>query len=269
MSFEKVLEELPSVVEQFREENEIKLYTIIKDDIFRLLNKYCIIIYYPLEDESNWGFRTKRFVNGKLEDFVFINTARTLAEQVFIAAHELGHVWDVNSKLAEIAPESKNLTAKEEEDIIDRFAAELLMPPQRFKGSFMENIMILGLNTKVIRIEDLIRVMVLLMRDYMVPYESVRRRLLETKLLSESTGKTLEENEERVSTIVKAVSNDLNIFIDRPTKKKAIPGLRALMEKIEKDKLLDAYTISKIKTDFDLSSINEFKDTVNISDGDM
>lgn len=166
MSFEKVLEELPSVVEQFREENEIKLHTIIKDDIFRLLNKYCIIIYYPLEDESNWGFRTKRFVNGKLEDFVFINTARTLAEQVFIAAHELGHVWDVNSKLADIAPESKNLTAKEEEDIIDRFAAELLMPPQRFKGSFMENIMLLGLNTKVIRIEDLIRVMVLLLGDF-------------------------------------------------------------------------------------------------------
>ena len=58
------------------------------------------------------------------------------------------------------------------------------------------------------------------------------------------------------SKIVKAVSNDLNIFIDRPTKKKAIPGLRALMEIIEKDNLLDAYTISKIKSDFDLTKHN-------------
>lgn len=269
MSLEHVLEKLPSVVELFREENKIESYTIIKDDIFRLLNNYCIIIYYPLEDESNWGFRTKRFVNGKLEDFVYINTARTLAEQVFIAAHELGHVWDVASKLALIVPECKNLTTKEEEDIIDRFAAELLMPEQKFRSSFMEYIMLLGLNSKGIKIEDLIRVIVFLMRDYMVPYESVRRRLLETKLLSERVGKTLEDNEERISIIVKAVSNDLNIFIDRSTKKKAIPGLRALMEKIEKDKLLDAYTISKIKTDFDLSNINAFKDTVSISGGDM
>ena len=73
MVMEYAWKKIPYVVEQFRKENAIELYMIIQDDIFRLLNKYCIVIYYPLEDESNWGFRTRRFVNGKLADFVYIN----------------------------------------------------------------------------------------------------------------------------------------------------------------------------------------------------
>lgn len=35
-------------------------------------------------------------VNGKLEHFVFINTDKVVQEQVWTAAHELGHVWQVD-----------------------------------------------------------------------------------------------------------------------------------------------------------------------------
>ena len=268
MVMEYAWKKIPYVVEQFRKENAIELYMIIKDDIFRLLNKYCIVIYYPLEDESNWGFRTRRFVNGKLADFVYINTARTLSEQIFIAAHELGHVWGVKEKLVKYLPAGQNLTDEQEELIVNRFAAELLMPDQRFRGSFMEYALAFGLNKKIIKMEDLVRVMVLLMRDYMVPYEAVRRRLVETGLLTERAGNSLKEDNLKIQNLVKAFLNDQNIFIDRPTKKKAVPGLRELIEKIEEESLLDVYTISKIKNDFDLSEVSSLNDMVHISDGD-
>ena len=59
---------------------------------------------------------------------MYINTARTVAEQVFAAAHELGHVWGVAAQVWEQAGEQGEVESKNEERIINRFAAELLMP---------------------------------------------------------------------------------------------------------------------------------------------
>ena len=57
---------------------------------------------------------------------MYINTAKTIAEQVFAAAHELGHVWGVATQVWELAGEHGVLESKIEERIINRFAAELL-----------------------------------------------------------------------------------------------------------------------------------------------
>ena len=40
------------VIEELKKPDE----KIIRDDIFGMLEKYCTVIYYPLENESNCGF---------------------------------------------------------------------------------------------------------------------------------------------------------------------------------------------------------------------
>ncbi len=112
MDWNKINSLIPEVVKSVRKEYIVN-NAIIKDDIFKILEKHCIVVYYPIADETkNRGFHIKRFLEGKLTDFVYINTAKTTAEQVFAAAHELGHVWDVACKVWEKLGTDKELTDK-------------------------------------------------------------------------------------------------------------------------------------------------------------
>ena len=264
MDWEKIVEQIPTVIEKFRTDYVLN-NMIIKDDIFGILEKHCTVVYYPIENEINCGFHTKRFVKDKLEDFVYINTAKTVAEQVFAAAHELGHVWGVATQVWELAGEQGTLESKTEERIINRFAAELLMPTKEFRKTFLAHMEKLGLDTNKLRLVDLIRIMVLQMNDYMVPYESVRRRVVETKIITQELGEALLKNEEAILPLVNAFSKDQNTMLDRVTAKKTIPGLRNLLETAEKSGELSIYTINKIKRDFDIDDISGTEDIVEIS----
>ena len=268
MDWEKIVELIPAVIEKVRTDYVLN-NMIIKDDIFGILEKHCTVVYYPIEDEKNRGFHTKRFMRDKLEDFVYINTAKTIADQVFAAAHELGHVWGVATQIWEQAGEKGKLESKIEEKIINRFAAELLMPTKEFRKTFQAHMEKLDLEPNKLRLADLIRVMVFQMNDYMVPYESVRRRMVETKIISHEIGKLLLKNEKVILPLVDAFSKDQNTMLDRVTAKKTIPGLRKLLEMAEKSDELSVYTISKIKKDFDIDDISATDDIVEISiDGD-
>ena len=264
MDWEKIVEQIPTVIEKVRTDYVLN-NMIIKDDIFGILEKHCTVVYYPIENEINYGFHTKRFVKDKLEDFVYINTAKTVAEQVFAAAHELGHVWGVATQVWELAGEQGTLESKTEERIINRFAAELLMPTKEFRKTFLAHMEKLGLDTNKLRLVDLIRIMVLQMNDYMVPYESVRRRVVETKIITQELGEALLKNEEAILPMVNAFSKDQNTMLDRVTAKKTIPGLRNLLDTAEKSGELSIYTINKIKRDFDIDDISGTEDIVEIS----
>ncbi|MBR4606636.1 MAG: ImmA/IrrE family metallo-endopeptidase [Lachnospiraceae bacterium] len=264
MDWEKIIEQIPEVIESIRTDYVLN-NRIIKDDIFGILEKHCTVIYYPLENEKNCGFHTKRFVNDELKDFVYINTAKSVADQVFAAAHELGHVWGVAAKVWEKAGETEVLDSKTEERIINRFAAELLMPTPEFKKTFTAHVVASELDSEKVRLIDLIRIMVLQMNDYMVPYESVRRRAVETRIIGEDIGEILAKHEETILPIVKAFSKDQNTILDRITAKKTIPGLRDLLETAEKSGAISIYTIKKIKKDFDIDSMDKVEEIVEIS----
>ena len=92
MNWEKIMEQNPIAIEKVRRDYVLN-NMVIRDDIFGILEKHCTVVYYPIENEINCGFHTKRFVKDRLGDFVYINTAKPVAEQVFAAVHELGHVW--------------------------------------------------------------------------------------------------------------------------------------------------------------------------------
>lgn len=256
MNWDKIVELIPSVIEKVRTDYVLN-NIIIKDDIFGILEKHCTVVYYPIDNEKNCGFHTKRFVKDELEDFVYINTAKPIADQVFAAAHELGHVWGVAAQVWVQAGEQGTLESRIEERIVNRFAAELLMPTKEFRITFRANMEKLALDSNKLRLVDLIRVMVLQMNDYMVPYESVRRRVIETNIIHPEVGDVLLKNEKTIIPLVDAFSKDQNTMLDRITEKKTIPGLRNLIEMAEKSGESSHYIICKIKKDFDIDDISE------------
>ena len=60
MDWEKIVQQIPTVIERVRTDYVLN-NMIIKDDIFGILEKHCTVIYYPIENEINCGFHTKRF----------------------------------------------------------------------------------------------------------------------------------------------------------------------------------------------------------------
>ena len=72
--------------------------------------------------------------------------------------------WDMYGGPAQVwklAGEQGELESKIEERIINRFAAELLMPAKQFRKTFWVHREKLGLDPSKLRLPDLIRVMVL------------------------------------------------------------------------------------------------------------
>lgn len=97
---------------------------VIREDVFDILGAECTVLYYALEDNKVEGCHVIKPVNGKMEQFVFINTTKAVQEQTWTAAHELGHVWKIDSRVKE----KLNQFDLNSEDLVNRFAAELLLP---------------------------------------------------------------------------------------------------------------------------------------------
>ncbi len=264
MELEKVISVLPEIISNLKVDYVIK-NDVIRDDIFSILEKHCTVIYYPIKDEDNCGFHIKRMVNGTKQDFVYINTAKPLPKQVFTAAHELGHVWCVVAKAEGLLKET--IPPNMEEDIINRFAAELLMPEAGFVRAFWAHLSTVSKEKKAIRLDEMVRVMVMQMNDFLVPYEAVRRRMIEVKILNERTAESLRKNQTVIDNLIAAFSNDLNTTLDTSTNKMTIPGLRDLIEEKSKTQNVSYYTLKRISEDFNVVDVNPSEDMINLISG--
>ena len=129
---QQVVEKLQELIKRKRAEKEIKetfVNPILREDIFALLGRECIVIYYPLPDEENDGFHIQMPVEDKKQHFVYINTEKPMPKQVYAAAHELGHIWTDNGSAIGYSASSQ----EQEDALMNRFAAELLMPYKEFQ----------------------------------------------------------------------------------------------------------------------------------------
>ncbi|MFI3170248.1 MAG: ImmA/IrrE family metallo-endopeptidase [Faecalibacterium sp.] len=167
---------------------------ILKDDVLRLLGEYCTIIYFPLENERNHGFHINGLLdkNGNSREFVFINTAQTIEKQVFTAAHELGHIWNISEDVIS----SCNLTYSDELDdaITNMFAAKLLMPTELFKLSWehtCDHLHFLSLDDPQNIFETFLQLIASLMNEYCAPYKAIVYRCDELNLIPRSLASSL------------------------------------------------------------------------------
>ena len=127
---EEIVLKIRKEVEKIKEEYQI-VNPIVRSDIFEILDNICVVLRYPLDnDEEANGIHVERWIKGE-KDFVFINTSNSIEKQIYTAAHELGHVWKIDEKVLAEVDETVDSEA-----IINRFAAELLMPSEIFKKFF-------------------------------------------------------------------------------------------------------------------------------------
>lgn len=249
---EKIIQE---IVSDIKKKCIIK-NVAIKDDIFRILEENCTVIYYPLDSEKNRGFHIKRIVKDKLEEFVYINTAKPMAEQIFTAAHEFGHIFEVSTKVWEQIGYDGKPTEDQEEEITNRFAAELLMPYDAFKASFLSGMKEVGIKSGNVNLDDLVRVVVMQMNAFMVPYEAVRKRLVETKLMQPEAAEFLVSKEREILKLVTILTKDKNTYLVNRTGVKTISGVRTLIEQVERQDKADIYMLKKLKKDLDIEDIS-------------
>lgn len=179
---------------------------VIGDYIFSILQNECIVIKSPEEKLRDVdGLSTEKVVQGKLQTVVYINTVKNIEKQNFCAAHELGHQRSIERLIRDQYPDDIILPA-DVENIMNRFAAELLMPEEDFSKRSMQQIRDRGVVNEnheySITVKGMLEIIIRLMDFYYVPYKAVLYRLEETGVLPITSCQRLEKYEEEKKEVV-------------------------------------------------------------------
>lgn len=178
-------EQIVSIIQQFivSKKNDKKIINeVIRDDVFDILKNECVVLYYALDDSKVEGCHIIKPLKGELKQFVFINTTKPVQEQTWTAAHELGHVWKVDSYVKECL----NQYDIDSETLVNRFAAELLLPTDIFKkelGNKLREYEYVGPRMSA---EMMVRLVTYLMNYFCTPYKAIIRRFIELDYIEES-----------------------------------------------------------------------------------
>lgn len=231
---------------------------LLRGDVLRLLDKFCTVVYYPIERESNNGFHVSvPFLNGQMQDFVFINTAQTMEKQVFTAAHELGHIWNVDKTiLSELKLED---TPQNQELVINRFAAVLLIPEDEFKAVLFTEVKKLSNGDGSVSLSNMYKLIVILMNFFFAPMKAIVLRMVELECLSLNDANLLlgrsETEGQSVTVLINQLCNELGFTeLQNPSKKKWIDGLAEKLAIAEQEQLLPKEKIDYIRDAFDIQS---------------
>lgn len=177
--------------------------TIIREDIFKILERNSKTIYKPISDDDICGF----LYNYKEKKFTYINTYIPLEKQVFTAAHELYHVWFSNIQdgqplYSEILDENVcSYEIKKEDFLANRFAAEFLVQEDVFRNEV--NQLLKG--KLIIKIREIVE----LMDIFLVPYKTIIKRLYELKFINEK------EYENYISSEKMDPTNNVSVWEER------------------------------------------------------
>jgi len=247
--------------------HKICVNELIRDDIFPLLDKYCTVVYYPTTDNENNGFHKDYDHNGKVVHFVYINTAQHKEKQIFTAAHELGHIWNIATSFDE------EIDSLLEERIINRFASELLMPKEHFLD-FVRKELELYLNTdKAITVAIMVKFITATMNYFFTSYKSVVYRFYELELLGEENcrvlwGETAESPREVLIDCSKKIARENGYGrLYQPDGRKWINGLKELLDNTSEKKAFSQEWLQSFYDKFDFqrnSNKNDLDDTLSI-----
>lgn len=242
-------------IKELRDKNNV-VNTILRDDVFMLLEaqKDCTVLYYPLEDTIE-GFRIRKYVGDRREEFIFINTANKEDIQIFTAAHELGHIIGIDKMVcAELGIE--NPDKKQKEDIIDRFAAELLMDYTAFTKLADIKLKEFVTDKNQISLEGMLRTITFLMDSFMAPYDAVVRRFHEVGKIDAETMAYLQDRKIITEALVDKVSEEGKYKRIKPTRTKSFGDLTRYLEKLDEAGEISEKRLERIMRQFDLNDFN-------------
>lgn len=233
----------------------------IRDDIFKILRKKGVIIFFPMEAEKDLdGFHVDRVINGKIVPFVYINSYKYFDKCIFCAAHELGHIYEIEKRVLEAYPEV-DMTDEFCDEIMNRFAAELLMPKNRCHEILNKNIK--KIKTEKLSEIDIMNIVVSFMDYFFTPYKAVILRLYEIGFLNE-LGK--EHFYNYSDSIIESYISKGNYI--RPRQKNNIcqmDDLEEIIRTVKNNTIVSASAIQKLCEDFNINLDEEVTDYYNNS----
>lgn len=231
---------------------------LLREDVLALLNQYCTVVYFPLNGEPNNGFHIKvpdKF--GKEHHFVYINTAQTIEKQAFTAAHELGHIWKVDQFVAEKC--GMDLSDELGEQIINRFAAELLIPKELFQTLYTCEYKKRQTEDGRITVRDMLDLIVVLMDQFFAPSKAIIFRCWELGYIKQEArelllGDTSYLSKSTIESVVREMIRAKGyVQFETPTLKKSIGGLAELLNRAEVSGCVSADKIRHLRELFDLT----------------
>lgn len=246
---QRVVRLIQEFIEKKRKEKQI-INAVIRDDVFSVLDNECNVLYYSLDDEIE-GCHILKPVNGKLEQFVFINTSKVVQEQVWTAAHELGHVWNVDQYVKEKSDECIENCEK----IVGRFAAEFLMPEQIFDKEVNSKLSELQFSGNQMSQQVMVELVTHLMNFFCTPYKSVIIRFVELGYVSEDDEeKYLEGFEQNVSMYQRLIRENQYTRLEEQKVVYAIGNIQKELDFLEKRGALKKPYVQRVR---ELFHINE------------
>lgn len=273
---EKIVLSIVEFIKGKRESEELKVAfpnPLLREDVLDLLDRYCTVVYYPLENESNNGFHTNvPNRDGGASQFVFINTAQTMEKQVFTAAHELGHIWKVDDYIVNACKLENEINNDFREHIINRFAAELLMPKRQFATFFLSAYSELEPENDQLTISNTLKLIAKIMNFFFVPMKAVVLRFFELKIIDiETCAILLGQRDISEDTI----QNELEQTIKEcgytkllsGSRRKWIEGLAEMLDVVEQNNIFPSTKTDELRKIFDLprkGCENELISTVKI-----
>lgn len=227
----------------------------IGQNVFKLIYPHCDLLFYPIIDidEKNNGCLIPHLPlkSGKECNVIFINTYQTAEKQVFTAAHEFGHYLEVDKVVKKQHP------GTDAERIINRFAAEWLMPEEQFKKKLHDLLESRRLINNI-ALKDMLEVAVECMDAFTVPYNAVIIRMVEVGFLDYSSGSMLVDGDDRIplNTLEKMRNNMIsgreNSVLQTRSLRKAFVGLSDYLTRENVADNLAPIKLQRVQEWFDL-----------------
>ncbi|MFW6282357.1 MAG: ImmA/IrrE family metallo-endopeptidase [bacterium] len=169
------------------------------------------------------------FVGYKNDQFiVFTNTNKILGHEIFTLAHELYHLLENENIIREeIVINELEDNCEYNDDIADKFAAELLMPENKVREDYE-----LLLAEDQLSVADE-KIIIQLQYLYYVDYQAITKRLYNLELIDSDTKQSLEviiNEKKELEKITRKLGYDNNL--NQPSKKEELPKkfLKAIEE---------------------------------------
>ena len=248
---QKIINAIKSLISDIKKENDI-VNEIIRDDVFQILQDYSTVLYYPLDGEEIDGCHLEKTVNAETEQFVFINTVNTRERQAFSAAHELGHMWDVYERVQKLVPGLD----MEEEDVINRFAAELMMPEVYFESAIETQLKRMDYKGPKIDSVTLVKLIAFLMNYFFVPFKSVVYRFNEIGRLDPKYDDSVLEYKD--SDLLKEIINaEQYTRLGIVNRLKSMDNIQEYLMEAENNGLISEKKAQNIRKEFEIKAVNK------------
>ena len=206
---EPIVKCIREFIEEKREEKGI-VNKIIGEGVFSILESESVLLYYPLEEDKIKGIHAEKVVHNELKQFVFINSDKEIDNQTWTAAHELGHVWKVDAYV--VSKISDSIVSAE--DIVNRFASELLLPMNEFLDEYVQCMKRMQLGNSLSK-KEFMEIVAYLMNTFCAPYNSYietfhNNRELYEQIIGENYYSRL--GKKRVSISMASIGRDIDLL---------------------------------------------------------